>query len=296
LANSILDVADSVTELLDQLEEHNYLADTGLGTALLLALKLQKPLLLEGLAGCGKTEIARTLAPMLGTNLIRLQCYEGINTYEALYDWDYSRQLLHLRAVQGQSNGESTENHLYTERYLLERPLLKALRQENRPVLLLDELDRADADFEAFLLEFLEEFQVTIPEIGTIKAEQAPIVIITSNQTRELHDALKRRCIYYWVKLPSQAFEEKIIRLRFPDIDKDLAAKVSEAVARIRTLDLIKQPGTSEAIDWARALTLLKSGKQATADEFKSTLSVVLKNQEDQHSVEDEFDSLVNVS
>ena len=296
MSKLIAAVPETVEELLLKLEEHNYLADTGLGTALLLALKLQKPLLLEGLAGCGKTEIARTLAPMLETSLIRLQCYEGIDTYEALYDWDYSRQLLHLRAVQAESKDKNVEDHLYTEQYLLERPLLKALKQEKSPVLLLDELDRADADFEAFLLEFLEEFQVTIPEIGTIKAKEPPFVIITSNRTRELHDALKRRCIYYWVELPSQEFEEKVIRLRFPDIDKDLAAKVSAALARIRELDLMKQPGTSEAIDWARALTLLSMGKQPTAEEFKSTLSVVLKNQEDHKRVEDDFEKLVNVS
>lgn len=284
-------IANSVTDLLADLEGVGYLATKGLATALFLALKLRKPLLLEGYAGCGKTELARTLAPLLSTTLIRLQCYEGIDTHEALYDWDYARQLLQLRAVPDHS---AWKQELYSAEYLLERPLLRALKQPESPVLLLDELDRADADFEAFLLEFLEEFQITIPEIGTIKAEHPPIVIITSNRTRDLHDALKRRCIYFWVDLPNAEQEEKIIRAQAPNIDQKIAMQVAAAIAKIRELDLAKLPGTSEAVDWARALTLLGSGKSPTAEDFRSTLSVVLKDRSDQSLVEDMVESLVS--
>lgn len=278
---------DTIDDLASSLEKQSFFASQGLATALFLALKLERPLLLEGMVGCGKTEVARVLAPMLNTVLIRLQCYEGLDTHEALYDWNYSRQLLHLRAAQDTVKDGTRQNEdIYTEEYLLERPLLKALKQDKRPILLLDELDRADPDFEAFLLEFLEEFQVTIPEIGTITAKHKPIVIITSNRTRELHDALKRRCIYHWVDLPDQAMEERIIQARLPDASDVLAKQVASAVARIRDLDLLKKPGISEAVDWARAITLLAAGKIPTADVFQSTLSVVLKDHGDHQLVE----------
>lgn len=280
---------NSVDDLTKALAREKFLATKGLSTALFLSLKMKRPLLLEGLAGCGKTEVARTLAPLFDTQLIRLQCYDGIDTHEALYDWNYSRQLLHLRATQSDltanDDANKLEKDLYTNEYLLERPLLKALRQNKSPILLLDELDRADVDFEAFLLEFLEEFQVTIPEIGTIKAEHPPIVIITSNRTRELHDALKRRCVYHWVDLPDSEREEQIIRLRLPEISDDLAHSVATAAAKLRQLDLLKQPGVSETVDWARAIHLLAHDGNPTLDTYKATLSTVLKDREDYDSV-----------
>lgn len=289
-----LEIPDTIDTLTSSLERQNYFASQGLATALFLALKLERPLLLEGIAGCGKTEVARVLAPMLNTTLIRLQCYEGLDTHEALYDWNYSRQLLHLRAVQATAKeGAGQSEDIYTEEFLLERPLLSALKQDKRPVLLLDELDRADADFEAFLLEFLEEFQVSIPEIGSIKAKHKPIVIITSNRTRELHDALKRRCIYHWVDLPDQAMEERIIQARLPDAPDVLAKQVADAVARIRDLDLLKKPGTSEAVDWARAITILSAGKMPSAHDFQSTLSVVLKDHGDHKLVEENLKTVL---
>lgn len=274
----------SAAALQAALYESHYLATEGLSTALFLALRLGKPLLLEGIAGCGKTEIARTLAPLLGTQLIRLQCYEGISTAEALYDWDYSRQLLHLRSLSAEDSNQATTSNsgdLYSRRFLLERPLLAAIQAPTPPVLLLDEFDRADPDFEAFLLEFLEEFQVSIPELGTIRAAQPPIVVLTSNRTRELHDALKRRCIYHWMDLPSAEVEEQIIRLRVPEASNHLARQVAETLAAMRRLDLAKQPGASEAVDWARALTLLAAQDPPTRDDLKATLSVVIKDPHD---------------
>lgn len=276
-----LDKLTSVNALIEALKAHNYLADQGIATAIFLALKLQKPLLLEGVPGCGKTEVARTLAPMLRTDLIRLQCYEGIDTHQALYEWDYARQLLNIRLNQEKESVATIENAIYSEKFLLERPLLKSLRQNKNPVLLIDELDRADADFEAFLLEFLEEFQVTIPELGSIKAVHNPIVIITSNRTRDLHDALKRRCLYHWVDLPSEEVEEQIIKMRLPGIDQALSKNITYAVARMREMNLVKYPGTSESIDWARSLTILSGDRALGPQDYVATLSAVLKDKSD---------------
>ena len=271
----------SIEELQARLAAHAYLVDEGLGAALWLALVLDKPLLLEGAPGVGKTEAGRCLALLLDRPLIRLQCYEGIDAGQALYDWDYARQLLHLRVVQesGQSPA-AVETELYTPAFLIERPLLKALRQPEGCVVLIDEVDRADDEFEAFLLEFLSEFQITIPEIGTIAAARPPHVVLTSNRTRELHDALKRRCLFHWIDYPDPAREAEIIRVRCPDVPERLARGVVEAVGRLRELDLLKRPGIAESIDWARALAALGVETLGRA-EIERTLGVALKERED---------------
>ncbi len=269
-------------ELAERLRAADYLCDDGLAVAMFLALTMRRPLLLEGEPGVGKTEAAKALATSLGTELIRLQCYEGIDAGQALYEWDYTRQLLHARTAQ---EGAGTDvRGLFSEEFLVERPLLRAIRSGTRAVLLIDELDRADDEFEAFLLEVLADFAITIPEIGTIRAEHPPAVIITSNRTRELHDALKRRCLYHWLEYPSLEREVDIIRLRVPEADPSLADAVAVAVARLRDMDLAKPPGPAEAIDWTRALHLvgappLNEGAAAT------TLGWVVKNREDQDRV-----------
>jgi MoxR-like ATPase len=263
------------------LGEQAYLADRGLSTAMFLALSLQRPLLLEGEAGVGKTEAAKALAAVFGVELIRLQCYEGIDAGQALYEWDYARQLLHIRALSERAAADDRAvEDLFGPRFLVERPLLKALRAGDRAVLLIDEIDRADDEFEAFLLEVLSDFQVTVPEIGTIKADVPPAVVVTSNRTRELHDALKRRCLYHWIDYPSPEREVEIVRLRAPGVDAALAAKVTGAVARLRTLDMAKPPGVAETIDWAHALSLLgaTSLNLATAED---TLGSVVKDHDD---------------
>jgi MoxR-like ATPase len=237
------------------LAEQRYLADRGLATALHLALSLGRPLLLEGDAGVGKTEAAKALARVLDAELVRLQCHEGIDRSQALYAWDHPRQLLHLRALE--ASGERPADHedeLYDRRFLLERPLLRALRLGSRGVLLVDELDRADDEFEAFLLELLSDAQVTIPEVGTIRADSPPVVLLTSNRTRELSDAIKRRCLYHWIDHPDLARETDIVRLRAPEVPEPLARRVAVAVAALRRLDLHKPPGVAETIDWARVL------------------------------------------
>jgi MoxR-like ATPase len=235
-----------------------------------LAAELEQPLLLEGEAGVGKTEVAKALASATGARLIRLQCHEGIDLHHALYDWDYPRQLLHLRA-----EGSGTEEALYSERFLLRRPLLEALRATEPVVLLIDEVDRADDEFEAFLLEFLSDFQVSIPELGTVVASRRPIVVMTSNRTRELHDALKRRCLYHWIDYPPPEREAEIVRARLPGVADEIAARVCAAVARLRGEELYKLPGVGETIAWAQALLALED---AGLDE---TLGVVLKVRED---------------
>jgi MoxR-like ATPase len=263
------------------LAEESYLADRGLAVSVYLALTLRRPLLLEGEPGVGKTEIARTLARVLDAELIRLQCYEGIDAGQALYEWDYSRQLLYARTIQdGQLDPSRRAAELYGPEFLVERPLLRAVRAGSRAVLLVDELDRADEEFEAFLLEVLADSAVTIPEIGTVTAEEPPIVVLTSNRTRELHDALKRRCLYHWIDYPGLEREMAIIRLRAPEASEGLARSVAEVVARLREMDLIKRPGPAEAIDWARALAALGIGTidPSSADE---TLGWVVKNRDD---------------
>jgi MoxR-like ATPase len=269
----------SVDDLTRALAEHRYLADRGLATAIYLAVSLDRPLLLEGEAGVGKTEVAKVLAELLGRDLIRLQCYEGIDASQALYEWNYSRQLIAVRALQDVT-AETHVEDLFGPEYLVERPLLAAIRAGSKAVLLVDELDRADDEFEAFLLEILSEFAVTIPEVGRIAAEQPPIVIVTSNRTRELHDALKRRCLYHWIDHPSLEREVQIVRARAPHVSDALARDVAGAVGRLRALDVAKRPGVAETIDWANAAAFLGAEglDRATAE---ATLGAVLKDHED---------------
>lgn len=274
------------------LTTHGYLPDEGLSTAVFLALSLQRPLLLEGEAGVGKTELAKVLATWTGGELIRLQCYEGIDISQAVYDWDYSRQLLHLRAAEatGESAGRTSdalEAELYAERFLIRRAILRAIAhgQGPAPVLLIDEIDRADDEFEAYLLEVLSDFQVTVPELGLFRAEQPPIVILTSNRTRDVHDALKRRCLYHWVEHPGFDREVAIVRLRVADIEDRLARQVAAAVAALREMNLYKPPGVAETIDWATALGRLGVTDLDEASVTK-TLGTVLKYREDHQRVE----------
>jgi MoxR-like ATPase len=268
----------SVEEVERALRAASYLPGRGLATAIYLALTMRRPLLLEGEAGVGKTEVAKTLARVLDAELIRLQCYEGIDVAQALYEWDYSRQLLYARAVQA---GEVERvSQLYGPEFLVERPLLRAIRTGAGAVLLIDELDRADDEFEAFLLEVLSEFAVTVPEVGTIAAAEPPVVVVTSNRTRELHDALKRRCLYHWIEFPELEREVEIIRLRAPDVSDALAHSVAAEVARLRGLGLLKPPGVAEAIDWAQALVLLDADA-AEGDAARDTLGWAVKNRED---------------
>ena len=270
---------DSVDDLQSALAAHSYLADRGLATAIYLSLSLGKPLLLEGEAGVGKTEVAKTLSELLGRDLIRLQCYEGIDASQALYEWNYSRQLIAVRAMDAADAATHVED-LFGEEFLVERPLLAAIRAGEKAVLLVDELDRADDEFEAFLLEVLADYAVTIPEIGTISASEPPAVVITSNRTRELHDALKRRCLYHWIDFPDVEREVEIIRLRAPGVSEELARSVAAAVARLRAADLVKRPGAAEAIDWAAALRLL-GASSVDGDAGRATLGWAVKNEDD---------------
>ena len=267
----------TVPELTETLGEHKYIADRGLSTALLLALKLGKPLLLEGEVGVGKTELARTVSTMLGRELIRLQCYEGIDMHQALYEWDYARQMLFVRSL---GSEEASDDQLFGPRFLLERPLLQAVRAGDQCVLLIDEVDRADDEFEAFLLELLGDYQVTIPEVGTIKAQSRPIVILTSNRTRELHDALKRRCLYTWIGFPESDREVEIVRSRLPEVGAALANQVVGAVNRLRAMDLEKLPGVAETIDWTESVSALGSNS-LTAEIALDTLGAVVKDRDD---------------
>ena len=269
----------SVAQLTEDLEAQGYISDRGLSTALLLALKLGKPLLLEGEVGVGKTELARTLATMLGRELIRLQCYEGIDIHHALYEWDYARQMLQVRAL-GQGSESSADADLFSDRFLLERPLLQAVRAGDQCVLLIDEVDRADDEFEAFLLELLSDFQVTIPEVGTIKAQSRPIVILTSNRTRELHDALKRRCLYTWIGFPDAQREVEIVRTRLPEVGPALASQVVAAVNKLREMELEKLPGVAETIDWTESLDAL-GATELTDEVALDTLGAVVKDRDD---------------
>ena len=267
----------TVPELTESLGEHKYIADRELSTALLLALKLGKPLLLEGEVGVGKTELARTVSTMLGRELIRLQCYEGIDMHQALYEWDYARQMLFVRSL---GSEEASDDQLFGPRFLLERPLLKAVRAGDQCVLLIDEVDRADDEFEAFLLELLGDYQVTIPEVGTIKAQSRPIVILTSNRTRELHDALKRRCLYTWIGFPESDREVEIVRSRLPEVGPALANQLVGAVNRLRAMDPEKLPGVAETIDWTESVSALGSNS-LTAEIALDTLGAVVKDRDD---------------
>ena len=274
------------TDLQGRLREHDYLADEGLSTAIFLALKLRKPLFLEGEAGVGKTEVAKVLSRILDTPLIRLQCYEGIDVYQAVYEWDYARQLLHIRATEAlgtEDDPERLERDLYNREFLVSRPLLQALehRGENPPVLLIDEVDRSDDEFEAFLLEILSDFAVTVPELGTIKAERPPVAVLTSNRTREVHDALKRRCLYFYIEHPSFEREVEIVHLRVPEAEERLARQVAAAVEKLRAMDLYKPPGVAETIDWTEALVAL-GAKELDESIVRATIGSVLKYREDQ--------------
>jgi MoxR-like ATPase len=282
------------------LEERAYLADRPLALALHLALHLGRPLLLEGEAGVGKTEAAKALADVLGAELIRLQCYEGIDRAQALYAWDHPRQLVHLRVLES-GGGPVAEDALYDERFLLERPLLRALRAGRRAVLLIDEVDRADEEFEAFLLEVLSDFQVSIPELGTVRAAEPPVVVLTSNRTRELSDALKRRCLYHWIEMPRPDRELRILRLRVPEVPEATAALVTEVVGRLRTLGLYKPPGPAETIDWARVVLALgggvdvsgATGRAHALELLAEALGVVVKDHEDLELVRSELGALL---
>jgi MoxR-like ATPase len=274
---------DTIDELQAALLDASYLADRGLASVLFLAQKLEKPLLLEGEAGVGKTEAAKAMARVLATRLIRLQCYEGLDVAHAIYEWNYSRQLLHIRAAQ---EGTVKEEELFGPEFLIRRPLLEAIESEEQVVLLIDEVDRADDEFEAFLLEVLSDFQITVPEIGTIRAARRPLVILTSNRTRELHDALKRRTLFHWIDHPSLDREVEIVRLRVPGVPERLAAQAAAFVQGLRRLDLEKPPGVAETIDWAQALTALGS-RELDPDVVESTLGSVLKHHEDLQEIRD---------
>ena len=275
---------ESVDGLEDALLGQAYLPQRGLSTALYLSLVIGKPLLLEGEAGVGKTELAKSLARASGARLIRLQCYEGLDVSHAVYEWNYARQLLHIRAAQ---EGTVDEQELFGPEFLIRRPLLEAIASEDPAVLLIDEIDRADDEFEAFLLEVLSDFQITIPEIGTITAKRKPAVILTSNRTRELHDALKRRCLFHWITHPSLEREIEIVRLRVPGVPERLAAATAAFVAGLRELDLAKAPGVAETIDWTQALVALGC-EELDATVVEQTLGAVLKHHEDFEMLRDE--------
>ena len=281
-------IPETIEELTAALNAQDYFAAEDLTVAIHLALQLGRPLFLEGEAGVGKTEVAKVLAEISGEELIRLQCYEGLDVGQALYEWDYALQMMEIRLLEARGEGKkATARDILSRDFLIARPLLQAIeaaRGGNRPVLLIDELDRADEEFEAFLLELLSDFQVTIPEIGTIRAETPPIVVLTSNRTREIHDALKRRCIYHWIDYPSAELEASIVRRKIPGVDAQLADSLSAAMQRLRDMDLFKPPGVAETLDWAEALRLLNGG-QLTSGLIDQTLGVVLKYKDDIDSV-----------
>ena len=278
----------TVDELGEALRGERYVADRGLATTLFLTLRMRKPLLLEGEAGVGKTEIAKVLSSLLDTPLIRLQCYEGLDAATAIYEWDYPRQMLYLRTVEatGGADRESVRHDLFSEEFLLKRPLLQAIDASHAkaPVLLIDEVDRADQELEAFLLELLSDFQVTVPELGTIRAEHVPIVILTSNRTREIHDALKRRCLYHWIDFPQFEKEYAILRAKAPEAPERLAKQIVGFTQALRETDLFKPPGMAETLDWAQALMALGT-VDLTEQSIEDTLGVILKYQEDVDNV-----------
>ena len=277
-------IPSTIEDLATSLDELNYFAADDLTVAIHLALQLGRPLFLEGEAGVGKTEVAKVLASMAGEDLIRLQCYEGLDVGQALYEWDYARQMMEIRLLEARGEGSSARaRDIMSREFLIARPLLNAVETSgdgHRPVLLIDELDRADEEFEAFLLELLSDFQVTIPEIGTIEAEVPPIVVLTSNRTREIHDALKRRCIYHWIDYPSPDLEASIVMRKVPGVEADLARNLSLAMERLRQMDLFKPPGVAETLDWAESLRLLHEG-ELTPKLVDRTLGVVLKYKDD---------------
>jgi MoxR-like ATPase len=273
----------SIEVVQEALHDNRYVAGRELATTIFLALRLQKPLLLEGEAGVGKTEVGKVLAAMLGARLIRLQCYEGIDVNHAVYEWAYARQMLHIRLLQAQGGDRTAmEREIFSPQFLIKRPLLQAIEPDSSGpvVLLIDEIDRSDDEFEAFLLELLSDFQITIPEIGTITATQPPVVVITSNRTREIHDALKRRCLYAWIDYPSIDREYEIVQTRIPDVPERLAWQVSRFINGVRELDLYKLPGVAETLDWTRALMALGEA-ELSDDAVQATLGSIVKYQED---------------
>ena len=289
-----MEYPDTVGKLTEILRQGGYLADRGLATALFVGLSMHRPVLLEGEVGVGKTEVAKVLAEAFGRRLIRLQCYEGIDTNQALYEWDYARQMLYIRALsERQVTGEDAVDQVFGPRFLLERPLLDAVRAGDQAVLLIDEVDRADDEFEAFLLEVLSDFQISIPEIGTIKAERPPLVLLTSNRTRELHDALKRRCLYHWIGYPPPEREVEIVMVQAPGVSGVLAAKVVAAVNRLREMELAKPPGVAETIDWVRTLDFL--GETGLSTEVAAdTLGAVVKERDDLELVRDNLEEITS--
>ena len=279
-----MSIPRSIGELEKRLAEGLYFAERSLATSIFLALKLGKPLFLEGEAGVGKTEVAKALSGLLGARLIRLQCYEGLDVPTAVYEWDYSRQMLQIRLLEatGVRDLESARHSLFTPDFLLKRPLLEAIESGDAipPVLLIDELDRADEEFEAFLLELLTDFQVTVPELGTVRAEEPPVVVLTSNRTREIHDALRRRCLYHWIEYPDAEKEYRIVRSKAPGAPERLSRQVVAFVQALRAEDLYKRPGVAETLDWANALTALDQ-TALTPENVSDTLGVLLKYQDD---------------
>ena len=289
-----MDYPRTVGDLTTQLRGGGYIADRGLATALLVSLSLHRPLLLEGEVGVGKTEIAKVLSSVFGRRLIRLQCYEGIDTNQALYEWDYARQMLQIRALsERQAADEQAVDKLFGPKFLLERPLLAAVKAGDQAVLLIDEVDRADDEFEAFLLEILSDFQITIPEVGTISAQTPPAVILTSNRTRDLHDALRRRCLYHWIGYPTAEREAEIVLIREPAASVSLTRKVVSAVHRMRKLDLAKPPGVAETIDWVRTLEFLGE-EDLSRPNAGDTLGAVLKDRDDLGLVRDNLAELTS--
>jgi MoxR-like ATPase len=277
-------IPDSIDALAERLDEANYFADEDLTVAIHLALQLGRPLFLEGEAGVGKTEVAKVLASFADEDLIRLQCYEGLDVGQALYEWDYARQMMEIRLLEARGEGQTADaKDIMSREFLIARPLLQAIEATeggHRPVLLIDELDRADEEFEAFLLELLSDFQVSIPEIGTITAETKPIVVLTSNRTREIHDALKRRCIYHWIDYPTPQREAAIVTRKVPGVEAEVAVSLADAMSRLREMDLFKPPGVAETLDWAESLRLLEAGA-LTGPVIDKTLGVVLKYKDD---------------
>jgi MoxR-like ATPase len=284
----------TIEDVEQRLRERKYIGDRGLATSIFLALKLEKPLFIEGEAGVGKTEAAKVMADVLGARLIRLQCYEGIDLAHAVYEWNYPRQLLHIRLMGEGQDRRVAEREIFSHEFLLRRPLLDAIDNEDPtpPVLLIDEIDRSDEEFEAFLLELLSDFQVSIPEIGTIKAKRAPFVVITSNRTREVHDALKRRCLYHWIDYPDLEKEVEIVRARAPEAADGLAREVAGLVQGLRGMDLYKVPGVAETLDWARSLAAL-GATRIDSTLVNATLGAALKYQEDLERVREQVPALV---